>query len=400
MSQKGGTNTKNPVGDFMTLPPTYCPKDNQKTSILNYSLQNNLEKYTPAYSGQAGGRVKIITLISSLFLLLQIPLFAQNITKNIELKGNIKTIETIKHQTRKKGKTWFMGKALSKNVLIYNKEGLLLENKKYSKGLLQSKFEYIYKTPQYSQALCSRKTSKKTIKTTFLIEDADIIRDFCKEFRKKEIAITYVYNTEKAFSNKQQAYLLKSHFNVLNKKKQITNQYAFNSLGELENKKTFDYNKNGKLKERIEYDFTDTLAKKEKFSFNNATKTETLTITNEHDLVTKKIITDFRNDYTLRKKEEIIYDDVEAVQSKIETYYDKKGNKKAELFFTADSLEPVYEYHYQTKVDKKANWIYEKRIKMIAFYGKKIRDKNESPKFTTRKILYKTNKKAGSKKHK
>ena len=43
--------------------------------------------------------------------------------------------------------------------------------------------------------------------------------------------------------------------------------------------------------------------------------------------------------------------------------------------------------------------IYERKIKMITFYGKTIRDKNESPKFTTRKITYKTNKKAGVKKH-
>ena len=341
-------------------------------------------------------QVKFTIFLILIGLVSQAPLCAQNITKNVELKGRIKTIATIKHQTRKKRKKWFMGKAISKNVLIYNKKGLLLEDKEYSKGLLQSKFEYIYKTPQYSKTLCSRKTSKKNIKTTFLIENTDIIRDFCNEFRKKEIQITYVYSTEKSFTDKKQAFLLKSQFNVLNKKRQITNQYNFNSLGEIECKKEFKYGKKGKLKEIIEYDFTDTLAKKEKFSFNDATKTETLTITNEHGLAIKRIITDFRNDYTIRKKEEIIYNDVEAVQSKIERYYDKKGNKKSELFYTADALEPIYEYYYQRKIDKKGNWIYEKRIKMITFYGKKIRDKNESPKFTTRRITYTAIKKTGS----
>jgi hypothetical protein len=337
--------------------------------------------------------MKITILLIFTILIYQMPVSAQNIIKNMEIKDKVKTIETIKHQTRKKGKKWFMGKAIGKNVLIYNKDGLLLEDKKYSNGRLESKFEYLYKTPQYSKALCYRKTSKKTIKTTFLIEDADIIRDFCKEFKKNEIQITYVYSTEKSFSDKKESFLLKSHFNVLNKKKEITNQYNFNSLGELESKKAFKYGKKGKLKEIIEYDFTDTLAKKEKFSFNNTTKTETLTITNEHGLATKRIVTDFRNDNTLRKKEEIIYDDVEEIQSKVESYYDKIGNKKSDLFYTADSLEPIYEYYYQRKTDKKSNWIYERRIKMITFYGKKIRDKNESPKFTTRRITYKMNKK-------
>jgi len=34
--------------------------------------------------------------------------------------------------------------------LIYNKDGLLLKDKNYAKGHLKSKFEYLYKTPQYS----------------------------------------------------------------------------------------------------------------------------------------------------------------------------------------------------------------------------------------------------------
>ncbi|MBU2529914.1 MAG: hypothetical protein KKD35_02645, partial [Elusimicrobia bacterium] len=219
---------------------------------------------------------------------------------------------------------------------------------------------------------------------------------FCKEFKKKDITITYVYSTEKAFYNKQQAFLLKSHFNVLNKNNQITNQYSFNSLGELENKKTFTYNKAGKLQETNEYDFADALIKKERLSYNDATKTQTQTISDEHGRVVKKIITDFRDNNTLRKKEEIIYDDVESIQSKVETYYDKNGNKNSQLFYASQSLEPIYEYHYQTKIDKKANWIYERRIKMINFYGKNIRDKNESPQFTTRKISYTPNKKTGS----
>ena len=90
---------------------------------------------------------------------------------------------------------------------------------------------------------------------------------------------------------------------------------------------------------------------------------------------------------------------MEAIQSKVESYYAKIGNKKSDLFYIADSLKPIYKYHYQRKTDKKNNWIYERKIKMITFYGKTIRDKNESPKFTTRKITYKTNKKAGVKKH-
>ncbi|MCG2725951.1 MAG: hypothetical protein L6420_06805 [Elusimicrobia bacterium] len=332
--------------------------------------------------------MKITILLALITLISQARLPAQNNLKNLEIKGNIKTIDTIKHQTQKKGEKWLMGKSIFKNILIFDKDGLLLEDKKYSGGALQSRLEYIYKTPQYAKGLCERKTSKKTISTTFLIEDSDIIRDFCKEFKKKEISITYVYSAEKAFSNKKQAYLLKSSFNVLNKKKQIANQYNLNSLGELENKKTFEYDKKGKLKEITEYDFTDTIVRKERFSFNDATKTETLTITDEHNRLIKKIITDFRDDNTLRKKEEIIYDDVETIQSKIESYYDKNGNKNSELFYTADSLEPIYEYRYQRELDKKNNWIYEERIKMISFYGKKIRDKNESPQFTTRIIVY------------
>ena len=318
----------------------------------------------------------------------QAQLFTQNNIKNPELKGKIKTINAIKHQTQKKGKKWLIGKAISKNILIFNKKGLLLEDKKYSARVIQSKLKYIHKTSEFANTLCDKKTSKKSISTTFLIEDTDIIRDFCREFKKKEISITYVYNIEKDFSNKKQAHLVKSVFNVLNKKERLTNQYNFNSLGELENKKSFKYDKKGKLQEISEYDFADNLAKKELFSFNNATKTETRTIMDEHGRVIKKIITDFRNNYTLRKKEIIIYDDVESIQSKTESYYDKNGNKNSELFFTADSLEPIYEYHYKRKIDKKTNWIYEIRIKMIAFYGKKVRDKNESPKFTTRKISY------------
>ncbi|MEA3307610.1 MAG: hypothetical protein U9Q34_07475, partial [Elusimicrobiota bacterium] len=342
--------------------------------------------------------VKNTILLILIAFLFQTSLQAQN-NINPEIKGNPKTIATTKHKTQKKGKKWLMGKPISKNFRLFNEKNLLLENKNYSKGALKSRMEYLYKTPKYGKALCDRKTSKKTISTTFLIEDADIIRDFCKKFGKNEILITYVYNTEKSFTDKKQAYLLKSSFDVINKKKQIINQYNFNSLGELENKKTFKYHKKDGLKEITEYDFTDTLAKKERFSYNKATKTRTHTISDEHGLMTKKIITDFRANNTLRKKEEFIYNDVETVRSKVESYYDKKGNKISELFFTADSLQPIYEYHYQRKVDKKGNWIYEKRIKMIQFYGKKIRDKNESPKFRTRSISYygKPHKKTGSK---
>jgi len=48
--------------------------------------------------------VKITILLILTILIYQAPVSAQNIIKNVAIKGKIKTIETIKHQTKKKKK--------------------------------------------------------------------------------------------------------------------------------------------------------------------------------------------------------------------------------------------------------------------------------------------------------
>jgi len=302
-----------------------------------------------------------------------------------QIKGKIKSIVLTEHYSVKRKNRWTKGKPKRIIKTFFNKKGIATEEIEIIKGEITRHLKFVFRDADASKSFCLEKLSSfKERATSFMQEAKGPVLDFCKNNKNKMKNIKYVLSVPLFSSEKP--YPVKIVLSRLDKKGRKKKEFILNSMKELEETRLYKYKKSRKTMEI--YDFEENLLQRKITEYNEVTRTRTTSVYDERGMLSKKTIVTYRSDMTILKKEIVLYDEGEQVLSRKLLTFDPTNNLREEWHYSAHSSEPLYGYRYFRKTDKMKNWIFERKEKIIMVYGKKMRDKNISPKFRTRKIEY------------
>lgn len=305
-----------------------------------------------------------------------------NSQEDIEnLKGEIYSIKKIYILPFKKNNKWEDGKIQAVFETFFDREKRIVkEIEKNDKNIILQK-NYVYKSSQQTKQFCKDLIEDTHKTSSFSQLDETPLEKFCSENMKHDLTMKIQYNitpdekTQKPF---------KIFF--YKKAKNFLEETAFDSENFMEYRIVSKYDKNSYIKERIKYDSEMHQIEKEIHNYSFSPLIKTIKYFDSNDILKKEIKEEYRTDNTLRKKTEIIYDNLEIVFSKTETEFDSTGLKSKERIYSQDNTlqrENTYEYLF----DKNGNWIKEIKYEKIKIYDKLI-DSENPPQIIKREIEY------------
>jgi len=290
-----------------------------------------------------------------------------------KLKGQIISVKKIYLIPYKKGKEWIDGKIQAEFDTFFDKNGnIIKEIEKNDKNIVLEK-NYIYKNEEETKNFCT-----ELLKNTEGKEENSII-NFCKKEKNIYMKIQYNYSPTEKKQKPFRTFFYKKDKNILE-------EYTFDTENILEYKTTLKYDKSGNIKEKIKQDIDSKQLEREIYIYSSPPLIITHKFFDSNDILKKEIIEEYRSDNTLRKKTEIIYDELEQLFSKTEIEFDKNELKTKEIIYSQDNT-PQNEYFYEYVLDKRGNWIKEIKNKKILIYNKKV-ESSEPPQIIKREIEY------------
>ncbi|MFH1620309.1 MAG: hypothetical protein ABIG11_10475 [bacterium] len=308
------------------------------------------------------------------------------------LRGRVKTVTTTAVKSVKKGGKWREGPVKSMRYTAYDVTGRRTELAEYTGPSLASRLRYIFR-PKSEEPFCSRLKPVEDWNSSFYEEPKSGLHAFCDSHADDGYTTLYFYDIarkpDEPNSEGIDGTLQKKLVTLLGKDGNKKEEYEFDAWDAPESKRTFSYDKAGRLNEAVKLNPADDPLEKKTFSHDQAGNLAVETFYDGNETLLWKKTLDYRNNGTMKSQTHTQYNPDGSVSTRMESGFDGLGNVTRETFYSSESADRyLYEYIYRYKIDPSGNWVKQTRTKMITSYGKKMKDGQEPPAVVNRTIVY------------